>query len=138
MFAIDRIPTKDFLVKRRVHQQNIMNVCPWCEREQEKADHLFFKCNFIVGFWRRIFNWWEVGWKMVSGFEEFYSLCFNAKLHGTIKNLWLKAIAASCWSVWLARNEMVFERKVLSMDTLIFHSKMKALLWVRAAFDEIV
>ncbi|XP_040948622.1 uncharacterized protein [Gossypium hirsutum] len=74
---------------------------------------------------------------MVSGnFEEFYSLCFNVKLHGTRKSLWLIAIAAACWSVWLARNEMVFERKVLSMDTLIFHSKMRALLWVRVAFDE--
>ncbi|MBA0604066.1 hypothetical protein Godav_016755 [Gossypium davidsonii] len=31
---------------------------------------------------------------------------------------------------------MVFERKVLSMDMLKFHSKMKALLWVRVAFDE--
>ncbi|TYI71810.1 hypothetical protein E1A91_D07G015500v1 [Gossypium mustelinum] len=31
---------------------------------------------------------------------------------------------------------MVFERKVLSMDTLKFHSKMRALLWVRVAFDE--
>ncbi|KAH1074703.1 hypothetical protein J1N35_027031 [Gossypium stocksii] len=31
---------------------------------------------------------------------------------------------------------MVFENKVIMMDTLIFHSKMRALLWVRAAFDE--
>ncbi|MBA0692313.1 hypothetical protein Goari_009884, partial [Gossypium aridum] len=136
MLAIDSVPTKDFLVKKGVHLQNIMNVCPWCDREQERVNHLFFKCNFIVGFWRRIFNWWEVGWKMVSGnFEEFYSLCFNVKLHSTRKSLWLIAIAAACWSVWLARNEMVFERKVLSMDTLIFHSKMRALLWVRVAFD---
>lgn len=30
----------------------------------------------------------------------------------------------------------MFERKVLSMDTQIFHSKMRALLWVRTAFDE--
>ncbi|KAK5835102.1 hypothetical protein PVK06_010788 [Gossypium arboreum] len=68
---------------------------------------------------------------MVSDFEEFDSLCFNVKLHGTSKSLWLISIATSCRSVWLARNEMVFERKVLSMDTLIFHSKMRALLWVR-------
>ncbi|KAK5832783.1 hypothetical protein PVK06_016586 [Gossypium arboreum] len=68
-FLIDRVLTKDFLVKRGVHLQNKLNVCPWCECEQERVDHLFFKCNFIVGFWRRIFNWWEVGWKMfnVSG-----------------------------------------------------------------------
>ncbi|KAH1064401.1 hypothetical protein J1N35_029388 [Gossypium stocksii] len=74
---------------------------------------------------------------MASGnFEEFYSLCFNVKLHDTRKSLWLIAIAATCWSVWLTRNEMVFERKVLSMDTMIFHAKMRALLWVRVAFDE--
>ncbi|MFQ6619102.1 hypothetical protein Gotur_000946 [Gossypium turneri] len=72
---------------------------------------------------------------MVSGFKEFYSLCFNVKLHGTSKSLWLIAIAASCWSVWLATNKMVFERKVLSMDTLKFHSKMRALLWSKCRFD---
>ncbi|TYH38544.1 hypothetical protein ES332_D12G117400v1 [Gossypium tomentosum] len=109
MLAINRVPIKDFLMKRG-----------------ERVDHLFFKCNFIV----------EVGWKMVSCFEKFYTLCFNVKLHGTSKSLWLIAIAASCWSVWLARNEMVFERKVLSMDTLIFHSKMRALLWIRVVFNE--
>ncbi|KAG8473346.1 hypothetical protein CXB51_035460 [Gossypium anomalum] len=58
------------------------------------------------------------------------------KLLGSYKSLWLIAIAASCWSIWLAKNEMVFENKVLSMDTLIFHSNMRALLRVRAAFDE--
>ncbi|KAH1130478.1 hypothetical protein J1N35_001856 [Gossypium stocksii] len=73
--------------------------------------------------------------------EEGY-ICFKgrsfeeAELYGTYKSLWLIAIVASYWSIWLARNEMVFERKVLLMYMLIFHSKMKILLWVRAAFDE--
>ncbi|KAG8479517.1 hypothetical protein CXB51_029295 [Gossypium anomalum] len=58
------------------------------------------------------------------------------ELHGTSKSLWLIALMVACWSVWFARNEMVFERKVLSMDTLIFHSKMRAFLWLRVAFDE--
>ncbi|TYH04630.1 hypothetical protein ES288_A08G021800v1 [Gossypium darwinii] len=121
---------------RGVKLQAILNVCPWCNRELERADHLFFNCNFIVGFWRRIFNWWDVGWKVVNNFEEFYLLCFKVKFFGSCKSLWLIAIAASCWSIWVARNDMVFENKVLSMDTLIFHSKMMALLWVRVAFDE--
>ncbi|KAG4180408.1 hypothetical protein ERO13_A10G163850v2 [Gossypium hirsutum] len=127
---------KDFLIKRGVKIQDILNVCPWCNREQERADHVFFNCNFIAGFSKRIFNWWDVGWKVVSNFEEFYSLCFKAKILGSCKSLWLIAIVASCWSIWLARNEMVFENKVLSMDTLIFHSKMTALLWVRAAVED--
>ncbi|TYJ41359.1 hypothetical protein E1A91_A03G015900v1 [Gossypium mustelinum] len=50
--------------------------------------------------------------------------------------MWLTSIATSCWSIWLARNEIVFDNKVLTMDTLIFHSKLRALLWVRVAAEE--
>ncbi|TYH94502.1 hypothetical protein ES332_A12G046300v1 [Gossypium tomentosum] len=118
LLAIDRVPTKDFLIKRGVKIQAILNVCPWCNRELERADHLFFK--------------------LVNNFEEFYSSCFKVKFVGSCKSLWLIAITASCWSIWLVRNKIVFENKVLSMATLIFHSKMRALLWVRAAFNECI
>ncbi|KAK5793722.1 hypothetical protein PVK06_034876 [Gossypium arboreum] len=70
------------------------------------------------------------------GDKDFSWKIGNGKIHGSCKSMWLIAIWASCWSIGLARNEMMFKNKVLSMDTLIFHSKMKALLWVRAAFDE--
>ncbi|TYI20105.1 hypothetical protein ES332_A07G212600v1 [Gossypium tomentosum] len=120
LLAIDRVPTKDFLIKRGVKIRTILNVCPWCNRELKRTDHLFFKCNFIAGFWRRIFNWWDVRWKEVNNFEEFYSSCFKVKFVGSCKSLWLIAIA----------------RSLLSMATLIFHSKMRALLWVGAAFEE--
>ncbi|TYJ12145.1 hypothetical protein E1A91_A11G328900v1 [Gossypium mustelinum] len=99
-------------------------------------DHLFFNCIFINGFWKRIFNWWDIGWKRVNNFEDFYSCCFKVKILGSCKSLWLIAIVAAVWSIWLARNEMVFDNKVLMMDTLVFHAKMRALLWSRAAFDE--
>ncbi|KAK5837513.1 hypothetical protein PVK06_013323 [Gossypium arboreum] len=92
--------------------------------------------NLWEGFWKRIFNWWDIDWLAVSNFEEFYMLCFKAKIIGSCKSLWLTSIIASCWSIWLARNEIVFDNKVLTMDTLIFHSKMRALLWVRAATEE--
>ncbi|KAK5834475.1 hypothetical protein PVK06_018354 [Gossypium arboreum] len=104
--------------------------------EWEKTDHLFFNCIFINGFWKRIFNWWDIGWKKVNNFEDFYSCCFKVKILGSCKSLWLIAIVAAVWSIWLARNEMVFDNKVLTMDTLVFHAKMRALLWSRAAFDE--
>ncbi|KAG8493932.1 hypothetical protein CXB51_011284 [Gossypium anomalum] len=86
----------------------------------------------------------DILWKLkvpprVNNFEEFYSLCFKVKFVGYSKSLWLIAMAASYWSIWLVRNEIVFENKVLSMATLIFHTKMRALLWgllQRATFDE--
>ncbi|KAH1122977.1 hypothetical protein J1N35_006137 [Gossypium stocksii] len=91
--AIDRVPTKDFLAKRGVNLQSILNVCPWCNLELKRVDHVILL--------------------LVSGGGFLIS--------GTLARNW---------------NEMVFKRKVLLMDTLIFHSKMKALLGVRSAFDE--
>lgn len=48
LLANDKIPTKEFLVKRGVQLHNTL--CPWCEKELEQVVHLFFKCNFIEGF----------------------------------------------------------------------------------------
>ncbi|KAB2015823.1 hypothetical protein ES319_D08G053300v1 [Gossypium barbadense] len=42
--SIDRLPTKDFLIRRG------------CYSEPETAVHLFFHCKFIVGFWRKFLN----------------------------------------------------------------------------------
>lgn len=135
MLAIDRIHTKEFLIKRGVKIQNILIGCPWCERVPEGANHLFFKCKFIEGFWYKIFNWWEAEWESVEGFDEFYTLCYNMKLVGIRKSLWLISISTACWTVWLVRNGLVFERKMMTMETLIFQSKMRALLWIRSVYD---
>ncbi|MBA0798685.1 hypothetical protein Gohar_009251 [Gossypium harknessii] len=138
MLTIDRIPTKEFLVKRRVQLQHIPIRCLWCERVPERADHLFFKCKYIEGFWYKFFKWWEVEWKLVEGFAEFYSLCYNMKLSRVRRSLWLLSISTTCSSVWIARNEIIFERNVMIMVALIFQSKMRAILWIRVVYDELM
>ncbi|KAK5840995.1 hypothetical protein PVK06_009903 [Gossypium arboreum] len=59
-----------------------LNVCPWCNRELERADHILEENIQLVG--HRL-----------------------AKIIGSCKSLWLTSIAASCWSIWLARKEIV-------------------------------
>ncbi|MBA0814647.1 hypothetical protein Gohar_020461 [Gossypium harknessii] len=46
-------------------------------------------------------------------------------------------VTATYWSVWLARNELVFDRKWITMNSLVFHSKMQALIWVRSIQEEL-
>ncbi|KAG4201240.1 hypothetical protein ERO13_A05G266350v2 [Gossypium hirsutum] len=53
------------------------------------------------------------------------------------KSFWLISISAACWKVWLARNGLVFERRRVYMEFLIFQLKMRALLWIRAVYDEV-
>ncbi|MBA0556531.1 hypothetical protein Golob_026621, partial [Gossypium lobatum] len=112
MLAILRIPTKEFLVKRGVQLQHILIRCLWCEREVE--------------------------WKLVEGFAEFYSLCYNVKLSRVRRSLWLLSISTTCSSVWIARNEIIFQRKVMIMIALIFQSKMRAILWIKVVYDELM
>ncbi|MBA0624901.1 hypothetical protein Godav_010173 [Gossypium davidsonii] len=58
------------------------------------------------------------------------------KLARIWKSLWLISILAACWTVWLARNGLVFERKMMTMETLIFQSKMRELL--RSVYDDLL
>ncbi|TYH22859.1 hypothetical protein ES288_A04G163800v1 [Gossypium darwinii] len=131
MISIDRLPTKVFLIRRDMKLDSLGDCCPWCYRDQETAGHLFFHCNFIASFWRKIMDWWEVKWRQFEGFSNFFVFCKNVSFTGVIKILWMISVSAACWSVWLARNELVFNKKWPKMSNLVFLSKTPALIGVK-------
>ncbi|MBA0827605.1 hypothetical protein Goarm_012375, partial [Gossypium armourianum] len=71
MLAIDRIPSKEFLVKIGVNFHDIS----------------------------------------VDGFEDFFALRNKVKMARIRKSFWLILISVACWTVWLARNGLVFESR---------------------------
>ncbi|MBA0569100.1 hypothetical protein Golob_006556, partial [Gossypium lobatum] len=97
---------------RGIQLDPLSSGCPWCDRVIEN--------------------------KNVVNFEEFFTLYWNMPLIGLQKCLWLMAIAASCWIVWLSRNGIVFERLVTTIDALLFHPKMRVLMWARAIHNECI
>ncbi|KAG8473851.1 hypothetical protein CXB51_036041 [Gossypium anomalum] len=137
MVSIDRIPTKEFLDKRGVKFGQLGIGCPWCEREIESLEHLLFNCNFIAGFCRIILEWWEVKWRPFVDFSDSFFFCNNVSYKGVVKSLWLISVSAVCWSVWLARNELVFEKRWPKMSNLVFLTKIRALMWIRAVYNEL-
>ncbi|KAH1084276.1 hypothetical protein J1N35_024037 [Gossypium stocksii] len=56
---------------------------------------------------------------------------------GVVKSLWMISVSAACWPVWLARNELVFDRKWPTISSLVFHSKIRALMWIRSVHEEL-
>ncbi|KAG4189271.1 hypothetical protein ERO13_A08G216533v2 [Gossypium hirsutum] len=131
MISIDRLPTKVFLIRRGMKLDCLGDGYPWCYRDQETAVHLFFHCNSIV------LDWWEVKWRPFEGFSDFFIFCKNFSYTGAIKSLWMILVPAACWSVWLARNELVFNRKWPKMSNLVFLSKTRALMWIRSVYEEL-
>jgi hypothetical protein len=97
------ILTKDNLAKRNWRGNK---GCSFCNTP-ESIQHLFFNCAYAKFLWTAV--------HMVLGIAQPTDVndLFNhwSKRGGTIHNLnSLTAAAALCWSLWISRNEIVFDK----------------------------
>ena len=100
----DVVLTKDNLVKRNWHGSKQYCFC----HKDETIKHLFFECRFARVVWS-VFQ-------AASGLSQPHSVSnmFGSWLCGLskeLKSLTLLGAAATCWSLWLCRNDLVFEKK---------------------------
>ena len=98
------ILTKDNLVKR-----NWQGSSCFCHK-QETIKHLFFDCRFACSIWSFI--------HVATGLLKPHNIghMFNGWLRGVnkdVKLLLLLGGVATCWSIWLSRNDIAFEKKKL-------------------------
>ena len=73
-------------------------------------------------------QWWCIKWELLTkfGFNLQYILqLFKPKF---IKQIWQMVVAATLWSIWLGRNDSIFNKAKTSnkiLQTLIFHRVAK-------------
>ena len=96
--------TKDNLIRRRWKGAK---KCEFCAMD-ETIQHLFFDCHIARFIWRAIMVVFNI--KMPHSFNNMFGLwLFNIPKH--FRELLLVGMAAMCWSIWLSRNDLVFEKK---------------------------
>lgn len=86
---------------------NIDISCSWCGQSDEDIDHLFFECELAKWCWDALKSLWHVPSLVTSRtliWKEFFSRFKGAKFH----QAWQMSLAATLWTIWLARNEVVF------------------------------
>jgi len=98
------ILTKDNLVK---HNWQGTKTCCFCHKE-ETIKHLFFDCRFACSIWSFI--------HVATGLLKPHNIghIFSGWLRGVNKDMKLLLLlggAATCWSIWLSRNDIVFKKK---------------------------
>lgn len=49
-----------------------------------------------------------------------------------LSQVWSLVMAAALWTLWLARNELVFEQKQTSLDSMIYLLKVRSFKWMQA------
>lgn len=113
--------TKDNLIKRK--WQGNKNCCFCCN--DETIRHLFFECRFALSVWSII--------QAASGLPPPHCVAhmFGSWLdgiHNNLKSHVLLGAAATCWSLWLYRNNVVFDKKVISSHLQVIYSLIH---WLR-------
>lgn len=98
------ILTKDYLAKRNSQGSKI---CCFCHKD-ETIKHLFFECHFARVVWSMIHA--ALGLSQPRSVSDM----FGSWLWGIekeLKPLILLGVAATCWSLWLCRNDIIFGNK---------------------------
>ena len=132
MLIVDRLPTKAFLRKRGLPLTMEQSLCPWCNLKEENVDHVLFNCSWTYKFWCLFLQWWKFSWVQPLSLNRFLLTCFDSGFTGIMFSAWIASCAAAVWSLWLARNESVFEQKQWIIKDIVFLVKLRSLFWIKA------
>ncbi|KAL4376639.1 hypothetical protein GQ457_02G019570 [Hibiscus cannabinus] len=78
----------------------------------EDGDHILFSCPFAKGVWSWFVGWWDVCLVLPSSLDVLLGPAMGGLFMGALRRCWMAALAALLWSLWLCRNEAVFNGKI--------------------------
>lgn len=124
------LPTNLFL-QNRLGTSNPS--CVWCSMSVELTSHLFWDCQLAAWTWEFIDRWWsQKHIELRAGAFSLHSL-FYLKEAKFVKNAWHLVVTAALWSIWLARNELVFKKKRIKKVELETIIMIRISKWGKAA-----
>lgn len=113
----DRLPSAEQLVKRNWPGDEFCKMCGQIETSQ----HIFFEC-FLAHY-----CWWTyrdaLGWTLTPmNFQQFLTFSRGRGENPNLKMIFL--LACICWSIWLIRNDYVFNNRVASCPNVVVHRSL--------------
>ncbi|WOH13938.1 hypothetical protein DCAR_0933451 [Daucus carota subsp. sativus] len=114
------LPTKHFLSQKL---KDLVPLCSWCGQKSETLVHLFMECELAVWAWKYIQLWWSLKHSTIFKFGLCLPYIFKIYKDKFVRRIWQIVVAATLWSIWLARNEFIFNKvkiKKTELQQLIF------------------
>ncbi|XP_071740203.1 uncharacterized protein [Rutidosis leptorrhynchoides] len=126
---IGGVPVKELLSYRHCLRDETDDKCGWCGDYVESIDHLLLHCSWSFKVWRALFNWWNISWTMPSSILEFSSdWCYGMGIK--VGRFWRLISPATIWSIWNARNELVFNASYICWAVTVNRIKAKVFQWL--------
>lgn len=137
MFVLERLPTSDFLSIRGINIQPDKSYCQWFHNVLESVEHIFIGCPTICSFWYLFLDWWGITGCLQGSLFDFIIECLQGFSWGKYTAWWRCCWAAAAWTLWLTRNEMIFQDKQTSITDVLFLVKLRSYQWILAVDDSI-
>ncbi|XP_057452986.1 uncharacterized protein LOC130744842 [Lotus japonicus] len=127
---LDRVATKAGLLSRGFSLPD-EGVCGLCVAELESSSHLFLYCKVIWQMWCEVIKREGNCWVMPQSVKDLLLLWPELKVKSD-GVLWDMTPFALCWSVWVKRNDMVFNDKGFSAEAVWDMHIARITGWVKA------
>lgn len=124
------LPTKLVLSKRL---SNINPLCDWCGVKEETMEHIFWGCEVADWMWQYLGSWWSIPSLLNRHFDFSLPRLFLLTRRKFIKKVWGLVVAAALWTIWLARNDNVFNKIRATKKTVIHLLNFRISQWGEAA-----
>ncbi|KAL7207929.1 hypothetical protein ACSBR1_029809 [Camellia fascicularis] len=83
----------------------------FCEIEEESSSYLLLHCQFSWKVWAEISIRWGFSWAIPSSLSDLLEWWYSQKSKLQGKLIWEAIPLATLWTLWLARNEKIFNNK---------------------------
>ncbi|KAI5430636.1 hypothetical protein KIW84_035011 [Lathyrus oleraceus] len=138
-WILGALPTRKELWHRGVILGVEASLCPLCDLEEEFVGHLFLKCGKVKFIWKEVFSWFGLDFDVllrssdidtiVTG-EDVLLFLLNS-LDGRVKSYFFAFIwPLVCWSIWNARNSLVFEHSNWNVVEILLLIKSIGWDWI--------
>ncbi|XP_022003938.1 uncharacterized protein LOC110901415 [Helianthus annuus] len=107
---MERLPTRVELCKCNIPVPDVG--CPMCESGDESAVHLFTACSFATSVWLKVSTWCKVPFLVAFSFKDVLSAHRFCGLQGKCLLAYQGIVIITCWMIWKARNDVVFNAKI--------------------------
>lgn len=105
----DCLPTMSMLYSRYVPVQ--LN-CPVCNAGEETIGHALVSCSFATACWNKVLGNRFLG--LVTSFKDWFFQIVNS-----VNKEKREEILMTCWALWKARNELVWQKKRSLVENVI-------------------
>lgn len=131
------LPTASELIRRNIKAigEDFDGLCPFCCRVIESASHVLLLCDYSWSIWSEILLWWKQVWVCPGSIPSLISLWLNGKKRSLKQVCWSACFFATIWSIWLARNDLIFNNKALIIAETVDLIKTRVASWIKANYD---